>query len=66
MAESLRNQMENLSLEPDKIIGKSLDSELEFCTSVKGYFLNTESDQRVVFRFMLDKICINLFFLSEK
>ena len=58
--------MENLSLEPDRIIGKSLYTELEFCTSVNDCFLNTEFDQHVVFRFMLGKICINLFFLSEK
>ena len=46
MAESLRNQMENLSLEPDRILGKSLDIELEFCTSAKDCFLNTEFDQQ--------------------
>ena len=66
MAESLRKEMENLSLEPDRKIGKSLDTKLEFCASVKDCFLNTEFDQRVLFRFMLGKICINLFFLSEK
>ena len=66
MAESFRNQMENLSLEPDRIIRKSLDTELEFHTSVKDCFLNTEFNQHVVFRFMLGKIAINLFFLSEK
>ena len=66
VAESSRNQMENFSLEPDGIIGKSLDTEWEFCTSVKDCFLNTEFDQCVVFRFMVGKICINLFFLSEK
>ena len=64
MAESLRNQMEILCLEPDRILGKSLDIELEFCTSAKDCFLNTEFDQHVVFKFMLDKICIKLFFLS--
>ena len=58
--------MENLSLEPDRIIGKSLDTELKFCASVKDCFLNTEFHQRVVFRFTLGKICMDLFFLSEK
>ena len=65
MPESLRNQMENLSLEPDRIIGKSLDTELEFYTSVKNCLLNTELDQSILFRFMLGKFSINLFFLSE-
>ena len=60
MPESLRNQTENLSS------SKSLDTELEFYTSVKDCFLNTELDQRIVFRFMLGKFSINLFFLSEK
>ena len=35
MAESISNQMKGLSLEPDKILGKSLEAELNFSKSVK-------------------------------
>ena len=35
MAESTSNQMKGLSLEPDKMLVKSLETELNFCESVK-------------------------------
>ena len=39
MAESIRNQMKELSLESDKILDKSFEAELQFCESVKDRFL---------------------------
>ena len=35
MAENISDQMKQLSLEPDKILGKSLEAELQCCKSVK-------------------------------
>ena len=39
MAERISDQMKQLSLEPGKILGKSLDAELQFCESVKDRFV---------------------------
>ena len=39
MAESLSNQMKEIRLETDKILGKSLETKLNFCTNVKDWFL---------------------------
>ena len=66
MAESLSNQMKELSLEPVNLLGESLETELSFCTAVKNCFVNEKFDQRVVLRFVYGKICINFFILSEK
>ena len=35
MAENISDQMKQLSLEPDKILGKSLEAGLQCCESVK-------------------------------
>ena len=66
MAESLSNQMKELSLEPVQLLDESLATELNFCTAVKDCFLNAIFDQRIVLRFVYGKICIKLVFLSEK
>ena len=66
MAERLSNQMKELNLERDKILDKSLETELNFCMNVKDRFLKTLFDERIVLKFMYGKISINLFFLSEK
>ena len=60
MAEKLSNQMKELSLEPDKILGKSLETELSFCLNLKDRFLKSTFDQRVGLRFVYGKISINL------
>ena len=60
MAEKLSNQMKELSLEPDKMLGKSLETELNFCLNLKDRFLNSTFDQRVGLRFVYGKISINL------
>ena len=39
MAESTSDQIKQSSLEPDKILGKSLKVELQFCESEKDYIL---------------------------
>ena len=39
MAESISNQMKGLSLESDKVLGKSLETELNFCNNVKELFV---------------------------
>ena len=66
MAESLSNQMKELSLELIKLRGESLETGLNFHTTVKDCFLNAALDQHIVLRFVYGKICIKLFFLSEK
>ena len=66
MAERLSNQMKELNLVRDKILDKSLETELNFCMNVKDRFLKTLFDERIVLKFMYGKISINLFFLSEK
>ena len=58
--------MKELSLEPVKFQGESLETQLNFCTTVENCFLNGAFDQRIVLRFVYGKICIRLFFLSEK
>ena len=58
--------MKELSLEPVKFEGESLETELNFCTTVEDCFLNEAFDQCIVLRFVYGKICIRLFFLSEK
>ena len=35
MAEKLSDQMKELSLEPDKILGKFLETDLNFCLNMK-------------------------------
>ena len=62
MAESLSNQRKELSLEPVNLLGKSLETELNFCTAVKSCFVNEKFDQRVVPRFIYGKICMNFFY----
>ena len=56
--------MKELSLERDKILGKSLETELNFCTNAKDWFLITSFDQGIVLKFMYGKISINLFFFD--
>ena len=58
--------MKDLSLESDKILGKSLETELNFCLNVKHRFLESSFEQPVGLRFVYGKISITLFFLSEK
>ena len=60
MAEKLSNQMKELSLEPDKMLGKSLETELNFCLNLKDRFLKSTFDQRAGLRFVYGKISINL------
>ena len=66
MAEKLSNQMKDLSLESDKILGKSLETELNFCLNVEHRFSETSFKQPVGLIFVYGKISITLFFLSEK
>ena len=66
MAESISNQMKGLSLEPDKILGKYLEAELNFCESVKDLFVKRKFKQRIVFEYAYGKIYVMLFFMSEK
>ena len=66
MAEKLSDQMKELSLEPDKILGKSLETDLNFCLNMKDRFLKSTFDQRVGLRFVCGKISISLLFSSEK
>ena len=66
MAEKLSNQIKDLSLESDKIPGKSLETELNFCLNVEQRFLESSFEQPVGLRFVYGKISITLFFLSEK
>lgn len=67
MAEKLlSNQIKELSLEPDKILGNSLETELNFCLKVKNRFLKSTLEQRAGLRFVYGKLSINLFFLSEE
>ena len=60
MAEKLSNQMKELSFEPDKMLGKSLETELNFCLNLKDRFLKSTFDQRAGLRFVYGKISINL------
>ena len=66
MANNLSEQMKGLSLENDKIAGKCLDSEINFCLNVEQWFAESQFEQPVDFRFVYGKISITLFFLSEK
>ena len=66
MAESLSEQMKELSLETDKILGKYLAVELKFRESVKDLFLKRKFDQRIVFGYINSKTYVTLFFMSEK
>ena len=66
MAEIISDQMKRLSLEPDKILGKSLEAELQFCESVKDLFVKRKFNQRIVLGFSYSKIYVTLFFMSEK
>ena len=66
MAEKLSNQMKDLSLESDKILGKSLETVLNFCLNVEFLCLESSFEQTVGLRFVYSKIYITLFFLSEK
>ena len=58
--------MKELSLEPVKFQGEPLETELNFRKTVEDCFLNGAFDQHIVLRFVYGKICIRLFFLSEK
>ena len=66
MAESISNQMKGLSLEPDKILGKYLEAELNFCESMKDLFVKRKFKQPIVLRYTYSKIYVMLFFMSEK
>ena len=63
MAESVSDQMKQLSLEPDKILGKSLEAELQFCESVKDLFLKRKFNQRIALGHSYSKIYVTLFFI---
>lgn len=67
MAEKLlSNQMKELSLEPDKILGNSLEIELNFCLKKKDQFLKSTLEQRAGLRFVYGKLSINFFFCLKK
>ena len=66
MAEGISDQMKQLSLEPDKILGKSLKAELQFCESVKDLFVKRKFNQRIALGYLYSKIYVTLFFMSEK
>ena len=66
MANNLREQMKGLSLENDKIVGKCLDSEINFWLNVEQRFAESQFEQLVGLRFVYGKISITLFFLSEQ
>ena len=66
MAEKLNEQIKGLSLENDKIAGKCLDTEINFCLNVEQRFAESHFEQPVGLRFVYGKISITLFFLSEK
>ena len=66
MAESISNQMKGLSLKPDKILGKFLETELNFCESVKDLFVKRKFKQCIAFEYAYSKIDVMLFFISEK
>ena len=58
--------MEDLSLESYKILGKFLETELNFCWNVEHRFSESSFEQPVGLRFVYGKISISLFFFSEK
>ena len=66
VAEKLNEQMKGLSLETDKIVGKCLDTEINFCLSVDQRFAESGFEQPIGLKFVYGKILITLFFLSEK
>ena len=66
MAESLSNQMKELSLEPIKLRGESLETGLNFHTTVKDCFLNAALDQHIVLRFFYSKFVSNCSFCPKK
>ena len=66
MANNLSEQMKGLSLENDKIVGKCLDREINFCLNVEQRFTEFLFEQPVGLRFVYSKILITLLFLSEK
>ena len=66
MAESISEQMKELSLESDKILDKCLEVELKFCESVKDLFLKRKFDQHIMLGYINSKIYVTLFFMSEK
>ena len=66
MAEKLSNQMKNLSLESDKVLGKSLETELNFCLNVEHRFFESSFEQPVRLRFVYGKISITLFFCLKR
>ena len=66
VAEKLKEQMKGLSLETDKIVGKCLDTEINFCLNVEQRFAESGFEQPIGLRFVYGKILITLFFLSEK
>ena len=66
MAECISEQMKELSLESDKIIGKSIEAELKFCRSMKNLFVKRKFNQRIVFGYSYSKIYVMLFFMYEK
>ena len=58
--------MRQLSLEPDKILGKSLEAELQFYESVKDLFVKRKVNQSIALGYSYSKIYFTLFFMSEK
>ena len=62
----LSNQIKELSLESNKILGISLETVLNFCLNVKDRFLKSRLEQRVGLRFVYGKLSINLFFFLLK
>ena len=66
MAEKLSNQMKDLSLESDKILGQFLETELNFCLNIEYRFLESSFEQPVGLRFLHGKISITLFFCLKR
>ena len=58
--------MKGFTLENDKIAGKCLDTEINFCLNVEQQFAESHFEQPIGLRFVYGKISITLFFCLKR
>ena len=64
--ENLTKEVEQLSLDNDELLGKSLETELFFCETVKDSILKINFDRQITLEYSFDHVNIAFYFKSRE
>ena len=64
--ENLTKEVEQLSLNNDELLGKSLETELFFCKTVRDSILKINFDRQITLEYRFDQVNIAFYFKSRE